>query len=86
MWLICMHELLSSNYGVDHTPHCRPRAAAQIHHIWRRSLSSNLPPDYDEEQTSFLTLLEARCPAEPGLLKRDTAPFAQECVSMAHRP
>ena len=68
-------------YGVDHTPHCRPRAAARIHCVWRCSLSSNLPPDYDKEQTL------PRWPAEQvSRNARHLAPFVCECVSMAPRP
>ena len=50
------------------------------------SLWSNLPPDYDKEQTSSLASasLEARWPAEQGLSKcAALPPFIRECISMA---
>ena len=56
-------------------------------YIWRRSRSaqtSNLPPEHDKEQTSFLASLEAQWPVEHA--SRNTqcfAPFVRECVSMA---
>ena len=45
---------------------------------------SNLPSDYDKEQTSPLALLKARWSAEQasGNARRFT-PFTQECISMA---
>ena len=54
---------------------------------WRRSRSarmSNLPPDYDKEQTSSLASLEAHWPAEQASQNvRCFAPFVRECISMA---
>ena len=62
-------------YGIDHTPHYLPRAAAR---------TSNLPSGYDKEQISPLASLEAWWPAEQASRNaRHFVPFARECVSMA---
>ena len=56
---------------------------------WRYSRSawmSDLPPDYEKEQTSSLASLEARWPAEQASQNtRRFVPFIQvrECISMA---
>ena len=74
-------------YGVDNTPHSRPRAAALTHRVWRRSWTSNLPPDYDKEQTSPFASLKARLPTEQASRNAQRfAPFARECVSMPLGP
>ena len=62
-------------YGVDHTLHCRPRAAARIHRVNSDVLSQRI---YHQ------TMIKNK----PRLSLRSWcfAPFAQECVSMAPRP
>ena len=59
---------------VDHTPRCRLTAAARTRHC-----NGDVPPGYDEEQTSSLASLEAWWPAEQASRNAQRfAPFVQE--------
>ena len=73
-------------YGVDHTPHCRPSCKSSCSNPpcikCQRSLSSNLPPDYDKEQTSPLASLEAWWPAEQASQMRGTLRCSLENSSL----
>ena len=65
----CAHEssIELGYYGVDHTPHCRPRAAAQTHRVMAMfSLCSNIESTTRPWQraASPLALLEVRWPAQ----------------------
>ena len=84
---VCMqqHELWTY-YCVDHTPSMQVNsaAAAQTHHCNGSARTLNLAPEYDKEQTSPLTSLEARWPAgQASRNERRFVLFAWECVSMA---
>ena len=49
-----------------------------------RAITSNLPPEHDKEQTSFLVSLKAQWPAEQATLNmQHFALFIRECISMA---
>ena len=78
-------------YGVDHTPHCRPRAAARTHRVMATfSLCSNVESTTRLWQRTDLVSRFARGSVARGLHAeqasrnaRRFAPFVRECISMA---
>ena len=80
------HQTLNlCSYGIDHTPHCRPRAAVQTHRAMatfslRSNVKSTTRPWQRADITSGFARGSVACRA--GLLKRTAlAPLAraQEC-------